>query len=350
MQYLTITRPDDWHLHLRDGPALAAVISATTRCFARAVIMPNLKPPIITVAQALAYRQRILAVLATTDAFQPLMTLYLTDNTSVAEISRIKDSEGVIAVKYYPQGATTHSDNGVTNWQHVYSVLEALQQHDIPLLIHGEVTDADFFDREAIFIERELAPLVKHFPALRIVLEHITTREAVQYIQSSSPNIAATITAHHLSMNRNALFEGGLHPHHYCLPILKREQHRQALLQAATSGHPRFFLGTDSAPHPQTAKETACGCAGMYTAPLAIELYAEIFEQAQALDKLEAFASFYGADFYQLPRNTDTITLEKRTWHLPTSFQLGDSQVIPLRAGEAITWQQHHDQHDSITD
>jgi len=343
MQYLTLTRPDDWHLHLRDGPAMAAVITATTRCFARAVIMPNLKPPITTVAQALAYRQRICATLTATDTFQPLMTLYLTDNTSVDEILKIKDSEYVIAVKYYPKGATTHSDNGVTDWQRVYKVLDTLQQQDIPLLIHGEVTDADFFDREPIFIERELEPLIKSFPELRIVLEHITTCDAADYVRSSHHYLAATITAHHLLMNRNALFEGGLRPHHYCLPILKREHHRQALLRAATSGHPRFFLGTDSAPHAKATKESACGCAGMYTAPAAIELYAEAFEQVQALDQLEGFASFHGADFYHLPRNTDTLILEKRTWQMPTQFELGDSQVIPLRAGKQIAWQQKND-------
>ncbi|MDM8557347.1 dihydroorotase [Candidatus Parabeggiatoa sp. HSG14] len=342
MQRITLIQPDDWHLHLRDGANMASVVSATTRCFARAIVMPNLKPPITTVAEALDYRKRICAALAPECHFNPLMTLYLTDNTSATEIAQIKDNEYIVAVKYYPAGATTHSENGVTDLQKVWSVLETMQTYDIPLLIHGEVTTAnvDIFDREKIFIEQVLAPLLENFPDLRVVLEHITTQEAVDYIIGKNNKLAATITVHHLLMNRNEIFRGGIRPHHYCLPVLKREKHRQALLRAATSGNPKFFLGTDSAPHAQFSKETACGCAGMYSAPAALELYAEAFEQNQALDKLEGFASFYGADFYRLPRNTKKVTLEKRTWKMPTYFEFGKQKVIPLRAGAKIYWQQ----------
>jgi len=338
MHRLTLTQPDDWHLHLRDGANMASIVAATAGCFARAIVMPNLKPPITTVEQALAYRKRILA--ASPCDFKPLMTLYLTDNTPVAEISKLKENSDVMAVKYYPAGATTHSDSGVTDWHRVWRVLEAMQTCDIPLLIHGEVTDTnvDVFDREKVFIEKILEPLLENFPSLRVVLEHITTQDAVEYIKKN--NLYATITPHHLLMNRNELFRGGIRPHHYCLPVLKREKHRQALLEAATSGSPKFFLGTDSAPHAQSAKETTCGCAGIYTAPAALALYAEAFEQVQALDKLEGFASFYGADFYRLPRNTKKITLEKRTWQMPRHFEFGKEKVVPLRAGAEIYWVQ----------
>ena len=342
MVQLTLTRPDDWHLHLRDGPAMVAVVTATARCFARAIVMPNLKPPILTVEQALAYRERICVALAPNSRFNPLMTLYLTDNLPTEEIIKAKTSGQIMAVKYYPAGATTHAELGVTHWQRVTTVLETMQTEGVPLLIHGEVTDEhiDIFDREKIFLTRVLDPLLSEFPALKVVLEHITTQEAVEYVQDSNANLAATITAHHLLMNRNDLFNGGIHPHHYCLPILKREQHRQALLQAATSGNPKFFLGTDSAPHARTNKETACGCAGIYTAPAALELYAEAFEQVQALDKLEGFASYYGADFYGLPRNVDKVTLIKQTWSMPNQFEFGDNDVvIPWRAGRNINWQ-----------
>ena len=343
MVQLTLTQPDDWHLHLRDGTAMAAVVTATARCFARAIVMPNLKPPILTVEQALAYRERICAVLAPNSHFNPLMTLYLTDNLLAGEIIKARASGRIMAVKYYPAGATTHSQWGVTHWRRVSTVLEMMQTQGIPLLIHGEVTDeqVDIFDREKLFIEQILEPLLSEFPALKVVLEHITTQEAVEYIQDSCANLAATITAHHLLMNRNDLFKGGIHPHHYCLPVLKREKHRQALLQAATSGNPKFFLGTDSAPHAQVNKETTCGCAGIYTAPAALEFYAEAFEQAQALDKLEGFASFYGADFYGLPRNRDKVTLIKQPWQMPHYFEFGDSHVVvPWRAGMTIEWQQ----------
>lgn len=343
MHRITLTRPDDWHLHLRDGTAMAAVVATTARYFGRAIIMPNLIPPITTVDQARAYRTRICAALPADSHFNPLMTLYLTDNTPISEIIKAKDSQEVVAVKYYPAGATTHSESGVTDLRRVWQVLETMQTYDLPLLIHGEVTanSIDVFDREKIFIEYVLDPLLENFPSLRVIFEHITTQEAVEYVTAmTNKNLAATITAHHLLMNRNDLFKGGIRPHHYCLPILKREAHRQALLKAATSGNPKFFLGTDSAPHAQTAKETACGCAGIYTAPAALELYAEAFEQVQALDKLEGFASFYGADFYHLPRSTEMVTLEKRPWQMPTHFPFGDSHVIPIRAGETISWQQ----------
>jgi dihydroorotase len=344
MYRLTLTQPDDWHLHLRDGAGMASIVAATARCFARAIVMPNLKPPITTVEQALAYRQRIIAA-DLPCRFNPLMTLYLTENTPVTEMAKLKNSEHIVAVKYYPAGATTHSDSGVTDWHRVWRVLDAMQNNDIILLIHGEVTatTVDVFDREKVFIEKVLDPLLENFPSLRVVLEHITTQEAVNYVSSQNQRLAATITAHHLLMNRNDLFKGGIRPHHYCLPVLKRERHRQALLQAATSGNPKFFLGTDSAPHALSAKEVACGCAGIYSAPAALALYAEAFEQAQALDKLEGFASFYGADFYRLPRNTETVTLEKRRWQMPTHFEFGEEKVVPLRAGAEIYWQQVQD-------
>jgi dihydroorotase len=338
---LTITRPDDWHLHVRDGEVLSHVVPHTARCFARAIIMPNLKPPVTTVQQALEYRERVLAAVPNNISFEPLMTLYLTDNTSPVEIRHAVETPHVHAVKYYPAGATTNADSGVTDISHTYAALEVMEELGLPLLIHGEVTDPDIdvFDREAVFIETVLIPLLQRYPKLRVVLEHITTRQAVEFIQATQENIAATITAHHLMMNRNAMFQGGIRPHHYCLPVLKREYHRQALIQAATSGSPKFFLGTDSAPHGKTAKESACGCAGMYTAHAAIEFYAEAFEQAGALDKLESFSSFFGPDFYGLPRNTDNITLQKQAWDIPQTLSFADDTLIPLRAGESVSWQ-----------
>jgi dihydroorotase len=339
MQKLTITRPDDWHLHLRDGAALKAVLPHTARQFARAIIMPNLKPPVRSVADAAAYRDRILAAVPEGQQFEPLMTLYLTDNTSPEEIIAAKASQFVKAVKYYPAGATTNSDLGVTDIRKCDRVFEAMEQVDLPLLLHGEVTDrsVDMFDREKVFIDRHLLPLQQRFPRLRVVLEHITTSDAVQYLLSAN-NIAATITPQHLLFNRNSLFAGGISPHFYCLPILKREAHRAALLQAATSGNPKFFLGTDSAPHSRNSKESSCGCAGCYSALHAMELYAEAFENVDALDKLEAFASFYGADFYQLPRNTEHITLTKTTWRVPDEVPFMESALVPLRAGQEMTW------------
>ncbi|MDH5515715.1 MAG: dihydroorotase, partial [Gammaproteobacteria bacterium] len=322
---LTLARPDDWHLHVRDGDALAGVVPHTAAQFGRAIIMPNLQPPVTSVAQALAYRQRILAVLPADTAFNPLMTLYLTDNTPANEIMQAANSEHVHAVKLYPAGATTHSDAGVTDIANTHTALAAMQETGLPLLVHAEVTDGDVdvFDREAVFIERHLRPLLERFPALKLVLEHVTTEDGVNFVESTPDTVAATITAHHLLMNRNDMFNGGIRPHHYCLPVLKRERHRAALVRAATSGNRKFFLGTDSAPHARERKETACGCAGIYTAHAALELYAQAFETAGALDKLEGFASQFGADFYQLPRNTDTITLEKRDWQLPDSYPLG---------------------------
>ncbi len=340
MQTLTITRPDDWHLHVRDGAMLKAVLPHTVRQFARAIIMPNLKPPVRSVADAAAYRDRIIAAMPMGSRFEPLMTLYLTDNTDPSEIIAAKASQFVKAVKYYPAGATTNSDSGVTDIRKCDRVFEAMQQANLPLLLHGEVTDkqVDVFDREKQFIEQHLIPLRQRFPNLRIVLEHITTSDAVAFVLANN-NIAATITPQHLLFNRNVLFQGGIRPHFYCLPILKHEHHRQAILQAATSGNPKFFLGTDSAPHDRDRKETACGCAGCYSALHAIELYAEAFESADALDKLEAFASFHGPDFYQLPRNTEQITLVKTTWRIPEQLSLTDSQLVPLRAGEELPWQ-----------
>jgi dihydroorotase len=337
---LEITRPDDWHLHLRDGATLASVVGHSAERFARAIVMPNLKPPVTRVSQALAYRERILASLPSGAAFQPLMTLYLTENTPTQEIERARASGAVFAVKYYPAGATTNSDSGVRDLSRVYGVLEAMQKHELPLLLHGEVTDGeiDVFDRERVFIERHLMPLRERFPDLRMVLEHITTRDAVEFVRAAPAHVGATITAHHLLLNRNALFVGGIRPHHFCAPILKRETHRQALLQAATSGDAHFFLGTDSAPHARSAKESDCGCAGVYTAHAAIELYAEAFEQAGRLDQLEAFASFHGPDFYRLPRNASRIVLERTPWTVPAEYPLADASCKPMRAGESVAW------------
>lgn len=336
---LTLTCPDDWHLHLRDGAALRAVVLHSARQFARAIVMPNLKPPVTTAAQAVAYRQRILAALPAGTSFEPLMTLYLTDQTPADEIARAK-AAGVVAVKLYPAGATTNSDAGVTDLRRTQRTLEAMQRDGLPLLVHGEVTDpdVDLFDREAVFIDRVLRPLRRDFPALKIVLEHVTTRDGAQYVAESDPCTAATITAHHLLYNRNAIFLGGLRPHYYCLPVLKREEHRRALVRAATSGSARFFLGTDSAPHAAHLKEHALGCAGCYTAFSALELYAEAFDAAAALDQLEGFASFHGADFYGLPRNQGTVTLRREAWTLPESVPFGDAALKPLRGGELLAW------------
>jgi len=341
MEKISLTRPDDWHLHLRDGEALKSVLPDTARQFARAIVMPNLRPPVTSTELAIAYRQRILDVLPAGMAFQPLMTLYLTDNTSAEEIAKAKASGLVHGVKLYPAGATTNSDSGVTSIGKCMQALEAMEKHSLPLLVHAEVTDADVdvFDREKVFIERNLAPLLQKLPGLRVVFEHITTKDAADFVMAASSNIGATITAHHLLMNRNAMFAGGMRPHHYCLPVLKREEHRLALVQAATSGSPKFFLGTDSAPHAKSAKEAACGCAGMYTAHAAIELYAEAFEDAGALDKLEAFASFYGPDYYRLPRNQGKISLIKKSWKVPEEISLGSDALVPLRAGQEIRWQ-----------
>lgn len=341
MQTLTITRPDDWHLHLRDGDALKAVLPDTARRFARAIVMPNLKPPVTTVAQAAAYRQRIQSAVPPGLTFEPLMTLYLTDNLPADEIDRARDSGFVHAVKLYPAGATTNSDAGVTDLKKCAATLARMEKLGVPLLVHGEVTDpaVDIFDREAVFIETVLSPLLKHFPALRVVLEHITTRDGAEFVKSSGTNVAATITAHHLLLNRNAIFAGGIRPHHYCLPVLKREQHRQALVAAATSGNPKFFLGTDSAPHGRKTKEAACGCAGCYTAHAGIELYAEAFAAAGALDRLEGFASRFGADFYGLPHNSGKVTLLRDNWTVPPELPyLADDALVPLRAGETIAW------------
>ena len=336
---ITITRPDDWHLHLRDGAALAAVVAHSARQFGRAIVMPNLRPPVTTTAQALAYRARIVATLPPGSSFEPLMTLYLTDTLAPDEIRRAK-AAGIAAVKLYPAGATTNSDAGVTDLRRTYPTLEAMQREGLQLLVHGEVTDpqVDIFDREAVFIERVLAPLRRDFPGLRIVFEHITTREAAQYVAESGENLAATITAHHLLFNRNALFIGGLRPHFYCLPVLKREAHRRALIDAATSGSARFFLGTDSAPHAAPLKEQAVCGAGCFTALSALELYAEAFDAANALDKLEAFASFHGPDFYRLPRNSASVTLRRQKWTLPESVAFGDARLKPLLAGETLNW------------
>ncbi len=337
---LTITRPDDWHLHLRDGAVLKDVLPHTARQFARAIVMPNLKPPVTTTEMASAYRERILAVLPAGMRFEPLMTLYLTDNTSADEIRRAVDSGIVQGVKLYPAGATTNSDAGVTDLKRCMAALEQMQALGLPLLVHGEVTDGDIdlFDREAVFIERVLIPLRRQLPALKIVFEHITTKEAVQYVRDAGGAIGATITAHHLLYNRNAIFKGGVRPHYYCLPVLKRETHRLALIAAATSGNPKFFLGTDSAPHEKGLKEHACGCAGCYTALHAMELYAQVFDQVGALDKLEAFSSFHGPDFYGLPRNQDKITLQREAWSIPAELPMGGSTVVPLDAGQSMSW------------
>ncbi len=340
MDTLTFTRPDDWHLHVRDGAALHAVVPHSARQFARAIIMPNLRPPVTTNEQALAYWNRVLNAVPAGSDFQPLMTLYLTDRTPPDEIIRASESDHLVACKLYPAGATTNADSGVTTITGIYPALEAMQRRGLPLLIHGEVITphVDVFDREAVFIDQVLTPLVWDFPALKIVLEHITTEDAVDYVREAPTTIAATITAHHLLYNRNAIFQGGIRPHYYCLPILKRERHRQALIRAATGGDPKFFLGTDSAPHPRSGKETTCGCAGCYTAHAALELYAEAFDAAGALDKLEAFASFHGADFYGLPRNIGTITLHRQTLVVPESFPFGADALVPLRAGETLGW------------
>ena len=337
---ITLTRPDDWHLHLRDGAVLKDVLPHTARQFARAIVMPNLKPPVTTVALAKAYYERILAVLPSDLKFEPLMTLYLTDNTAPEEIKRAVDCGFVHGVKLYPAGATTNSDAGVTNLKHCMTALEMMQAEGLPLLIHGEVTegDIDLFDREAVFIEKILIPLRKQLPALKIVFEHITTYQAADYVRDADGPIAATITAHHLLYNRNAIFKGGIRPHYYCLPVLKREIHRQALLKAASSGNPRFFLGTDSAPHVKGLKEHACGCAGCYTALHAMELYAQAFEEIGALNRLEAFASFHGPDFYGLPRNQDQITIERSPWHIPEELPMAESTVVPLDAGQLLQW------------
>ena len=339
-QSITLTRPDDWHLHLRDGAVLAAVLPHSARQFARAIVMPNLRPPVTTVALARAYRERILAALPEGLRFEPLMTLYLTDNTTAQEIALAKASGAVHAVKYYPAGATTNSESGVTELARCHAALEAMEKADLPLLLHGEVTgpEVDVFDRERVFVDTVLPQITRRFAGLRLVLEHVTTREAVDYVAAAPAGVAATITAHHLLLNRNALFAGGMRPHHYCLPLLKREAHRQALVQAATGGNPRFFLGTDSAPHARRSKESACGHAGIYSAHAAIELYAEAFEAAGALDRLEAFAAYHGADFYRLPRNTEKITLRRERGEVQPTFALGEDELVPLRAGEPLAW------------
>jgi dihydroorotase len=337
---LTLTRPDDWHIHLRDGPALTRTVADAARQFARAIVMPNLVPPVMNTEQALVYKQRILAARPAGSQFEPLMVLYLTDKTDPAEIAKAK-AAGVVACKLYPAGATTNSDSGVTHLKNIYSVLEAMQKEGMHFLLHGEVTDSsiDIFDREKTFIDRNLRPLVQEFPSLKMVLEHITTQEAAEFVADAPANIAATITAHHLLYNRNHMLAGGIRPHYYCLPILKRNTHQQALIKAAISGNPKFFLGTDSAPHAKDKKEASCGCAGSYTAYAALELYAEAFEAANALDKLEGFASHFGADFYGLPRNPEQITLIKNSWQAPESLAFADSQLVPLRAGETLQWQ-----------
>ena len=338
---LTLTRPDDWHLHLRDGPAMADVLAHSAAQFARAIVMPNLKPPVTNTALALAYRQRILAARPQGSDFEPLMTLYLTDNTPPDEIARAQGA-GIAALKLYPAGATTNSDAGVSDIRKTYPTLEAMQRAGLPLLVHGEVTDPaiDLFDREAVFIDRVMIPLRRDFPALKIVFEHITTRQAAQYVQDADARTGATITAHHLLYNRNAIFQGGIRPHYYCLPVLKREEHRLALVQAATGGSPKFFLGTDSAPHPALLKEHPSGCAGCYTALGALELYAEAFDAAGALHRLEAFASFHGPDFYGLPRNTGQVTLIRQPWTLPETLPFGEASLKPLRGGETLAWRQ----------
>lgn len=340
MDKITLTKPDDWHLHVRDGEVLKDVVPYTARQFARAIIMPNLKPPVTTTEQALAYRERVMTVVPANTRFEPLMTLYLTDNTSAEEIHKAAASEHIHAVKYYPAGATTNSASGVTDIIRSYSTIEAMAESGLPLLVHGEVTDptVDIFDREAVFIDRVLKPMLDAIPDLKLVMEHITTKQAAEFVQYAGDNVAATITPQHLLYNRNAIFQGGIRPHYFCLPILKREQHREALVEAATSGHTKFFLGTDSAPHAQSAKESSCGCAGMFSAYSAIELYTEAFENANALDKLEGFASHHGPDFYGLPRNTDTITLVKEEWTIPETLAFAGEKIVPMRAGEKVGW------------
>ena len=340
MDRITLIRPDDWHLHLRDGPLMASVLADSAQRFARAIVMPNLRSPVRTTQEALAYRGRILSALPEDAEFEPLMTLYLTDDTPPEEIALAKRSGHVHGVKLYPAGATTHADSGVTRISRCFNTLEKMEEQGLPLLVHGEVTDpeVDVFDREAVFIEEVLGPLLERFAGLRVVLEHITTREAVQFVEVTGANVAATITAHHLLLNRNALFQGGIRPHHFCLPLLKREEHRAALIEAATSGNPKFFLGTDSAPHARDTKEAACGCAGVYTAHAALELYAVAFEEAGALDKLEGFASRFGPQFYKLPVNSGSVTLERSEWAMPASLPFGSGELVPLRAGETIPW------------
>ncbi|MDN3526185.1 dihydroorotase [Halomonas sabkhae] len=341
MNSITLTRPDDWHLHLRDGQVLPAVVPASARQMGRAIIMPNLKPPVTTTQQALDYRQRILAAVPDGEAFEPLMTLYLTDNTSAEEIERAHASGQVQAVKLYPAGATTNSAAGVTDLAHCDAAIGAMARLGMPLLVHGEVTDADIdiFDREAVFIERVMKPLLDRHPTLKVVFEHITTADAAAFVTAAPGNVAATITAHHLLFNRNHMLVGGIRPHYYCLPILKRERHRQALIEAATGGSGKFFLGTDSAPHAKGDKESACGCAGAYTAPVALELYATAFEQAGALGQLETFTSHAGPDFYGLPRNAESVTLERETWTVPESLPyVPDQDIVPMRAGESLGW------------
>lgn len=337
---LTFTRPDDWHLHLRDGPAMASVVGHTARQFARAIVMPNLRPPVVTTAQALAYRERILSALPPGSGFEPLMTLYLTDSTPPEEMAVARASGAVYGCKLYPAGATTNSESGVTDVKRIYPVLAAMAEQGLPLLVHGEVTNpaVDIFDREARFIGERLVPIIATFPGLKVVFEHVTTQEAVDFVRQGPDTLGATITPHHLLYNRNALLAGGIRPHFYCLPVLKRERHRLALVEAATGGHPRFFLGTDSAPHPQRDKESACGCAGAYSAHAALELYAAVFEQAGALERLEGFASHHGPDFYGLPRNTERITLRRDPWTVPASYPLGAETLIPLAAGEVLSW------------
>ncbi len=339
-EILSLTAPDDWHIHLRDGDLLASTVADAARSFARAIVMPNLVPPVMNAAQALEYKSRIQAHIPTEHSFEPLMVLYLTDRTSAEDIIAAK-AAGVVACKLYPAGATTNSDSGVTAVKNIYPALQAMQEHGVLLLVHGEVTDADIdiFDREAVFIERILQPLVADFPGLKVVLEHITTADAVNFVQQASPNIAATITAHHLLLNRNHLLVGGVRPHYYCLPVLKRQTHQQALIQAAISGNSKFFLGTDSAPHAQHKKETGCGCAGIYTAHAAVELYAQAFEEAGALDKLEDFASHFGPDFYGLPRNTHQVRLQRTPWRIPEVLSLGEDTLVPLMAGQMLNWQ-----------
>ena len=345
MQQITITRPDDWHLHLRDDALMVSVLPDTARQFARAIVMPNLRPPVTTTEQAAAYRECILKALPAGMKFEPLMTLYLTDNTGAEQIRKAKASGVVHAVKLYPAGATTNSDAGVTDLRKTYAALEEMQRCGMQLLVHGEVTgpDIDIFDREAVFIERVMQPLLKDLPGLRVVFEHITTQDAAEFVMSAPDTIAATLTPQHLLYNRNAMLVGGIRPHLYCLPVLKREMHREALIKAATSGNKKFFLGTDSAPHAQHTKENACGCAGCYSAHSAIELYAEAFENAGALDKLEGFASFYGADYYSLPRNKNKVSLRKEEWQVPASVGFGEHQLVPLRAGEMMKWKLVHE-------
>ncbi len=340
MQTLTLIKPDDWHLHVRDREMLCRVVPDSVMRFARAIIMPNLVPPVCTTEQARQYRRRVLDAVPAGLDFEPLMTLYLTEQTTAAEIATAKESRIVHGVKWYPAGATMHSESGVREIDRCHAALAAMEQHGVPLLVHGETTDpgVDVFDREAVFLDQQLSSVVRRFPGLRVVLEHLTTKQAVQFVRDAWPQVAGTITAHHLLLNRNALFAGGLRPHYYCLPVLKREEHRRALVEAATSGELCYFLGTDSAPHRRQDKESACGCAGIYTAHAAIELYAEVFEQAGALDRLEAFASFHGADFYGLPRNTQHITLEKQQWSVPDSLGSGPDAIVPFRSGEVVNW------------